>query len=375
MNDDLRAAVGEDFEDLFENAPCGYLSILPDGRIAMINHAMANWTGFSREDLVGKRLHNILTFSAKIFLETHVMPLLRMQSQVNEIALDFVAADGSKIPTLANATERRNPNGKHLSTRIVVLKAVDRRKYERELVIERNEAQDAIASERHVSELREQFIAVLGHDLRNPLAAIDAGVRLLRKEELSDRGEHVLGLMEGSVVRASALISNVLDFARGRLGGGLTLARLKNAPLQNVIEQVIAEIRSIAPNRLIEIRLAIDRPVDCDADRVGQLVSNLLGNALTHGAVDHPVRISCSTIDGTLELTVSNGGTQISSEAMEHLFHPFFRGKVKDSQEGLGLGLYIASQIAKAHGGELTATSTDVETRFNFSMPLAGTGR
>jgi sigma-B regulation protein RsbU (phosphoserine phosphatase) len=362
--------VDEDFKDLFDNAPCGYLSLLPNGRIALVNSTMVAWTGFPREALIGQRIHDILQFPSRIFLETHVFPLLRMQGFVDEVGFDFTTAGDGKLPTLANASERRDAGGKHLSTRLILLRAVDRRKYERELVSARDHAEGAVVIEREASELREQFIAVLGHDLRNPLASIAGGVRILGKEIMSERGRRVLGLMEGSVVRASALINNVLDFARGRLGGGLTLIRLKNAPLKDVLEQVIAELRSIAPDRAIETHFAIDRPVDCDPTRIGQLASNLLGNALTHGASTQPVRFSCITSDDRLELSIANGGSRIPPEALAGLFLPFFRGQKGRSPEGLGLGLYIASQIASAHGGELTAASSELETRFTFTMPL-----
>ncbi len=368
--DDISAELNEDFEDLFENAPCGYLSLLADGRIAMANNTMTAWTGFTREQLVGKRIHDILQFGARIFLETHVFPLLRMQSFVDEVAFDFVTQSGGKLPTLANATERRDATGKHLSTRVILLKAIDRRTYERELVKSRDQLHGAVLAERESSELREQFIAVLGHDLRNPLASIDGGVRMLRKEELSDRGLHVLSLMEGSVARASGLIDNVLDFARGRLGGGLTLSRQPNPPLQKILEQVVAELRSIAPDRSIETRIEIDRSVDCDPTRIGQLASNLLGNALTHGAASRAVRFTCITNVDQMELSVSNAGTPIAAETQAHLFQPFFRGKVRDSQQGLGLGLYIASEIAAAHDGKLSVASDETETCFTFAMPF-----
>lgn len=371
LPDDISAELNEDFEDLFENAPCGYLSLLADGRIAMANKTMTAWTGFPRDQLVGKRIHDILQFGARIFLETHVLPLLRMQGFVNEVAFDFVTERGGKLPTLANATERRDANGRHLSTRIILLKAVDRRTYERELVKSRDQLQGAVLAERESSELREQFIAVLGHDLRNPLASIDGGVRLLRKETLSDRGLYVLGLMEGSVVRASGLIDNVLDFARGRLGGGLTLSRESDPPLRKILEQVIAELRSVAPDRAIETTIEIDRPVNCDPTRIGQLASNLLGNALSHGASSRAVRFHCVTRDDELEIWVSNAGTPIPAETQANLFQPFFRGKARNSQQGLGLGLYIASEIAHAHDGELSVTSNETETRFTLKMPLA----
>ena len=121
-----------------------------------------------------------------------------------------------------------------------------------------------------------------------------------------------------------------------------------------------------------EIRtdFALKGPVDCDPFRVGQMISNLLGNALTHGAADEPVRIHAGITDGHLEIWVANGGKPIPPATMERLFQPFFRGEVRPSQQGLGLGLHIASEIASAHGGMLSVVSNGQETRFTFRMPL-----
>ena len=142
------------------------------------------------------------------------------------------------------------------------------------------------------------------------------------------------------------------------------------APLEPVLHQVVDELRLSSPGRRIEAEFAIDVPVDCDRSRIGQLVSNLIGNALCHGASDKPVCIRATTEDGLFKLSVANGGEPIPEAALNKLFEPFFRGKVRPSRQGLGLGLHIASQIAMAHEGTLTATSTNEETRFTFVMPL-----
>ena len=147
---------------------------------------------------------------------------------------------------------------------------------------------------------------------------------------------------------AFALMDKILDFARGRLGGGLTLVRQENAPLKEVLEQVIAELRVIARDHAIDVHLAIDRPVNCE-----------------------PTRIDCVTTGDQLELWTANGGAPIPPEALARVFQPFFSGKSGKSQEDLCLGLYIASQIASAYDGELTASSSESETRFTFTMPLA----
>lgn len=361
----------EDFGDLFEHAPCGYLSVSADGRITLSNARIAQWTGFSKSELAGKKLHDLLSVAARIFYETNIFPLLRMQGFVDEIAMDFVARDGAKVQCLVNAVERRDADGGLLYTRFAILRAAERRRYERSLVESRDSTERAAAEERETSHLREQFIAVLGHDLRNPLASISSGVRLLTsREEVSEKGRHILSLMQGSVIRASELIDNVLDFARGRLGGGVTLTRDAKAPLTPVLEQVVAELKSISPGRDVRERFDIAEPVDCDRVRLGQLLSNLLGNALTHGSRSEPVWVQADTDGHALRICVVNGGTPIDAATMERLFQPFFRGEIRPNQVGLGLGLHIASEIARAHGGELTVNSDARETRFTFLMPL-----
>jgi signal transduction histidine kinase len=227
-----------------------------------------------------------------------------------------------------------------------------------------------LLDERKTSELREQFIAVLGHDLRNPLASIDAGAKLLRKTPLNDRASGIVAMMLSSVVRMSGLIDNVLDFARGRLGGGLTLNRTAGEPLEEVLEQVVAELRMSSPERIIDVELAIAEPVNCDRPRIAQLFSNLLGNALSYGAVDQPIRVRSQTGANVFELSVSNAGKPIPPGTLDRLFHPFSRGAAQTNQQGLGLGLYIAYQIACAHGGTIEVASTAAETRFTFRMPL-----
>jgi sigma-B regulation protein RsbU (phosphoserine phosphatase) len=364
-----------DYQDLFENAPCGYLTIGSDGRITKVNATLTAWTGFEADKFVRRRLHQFLNMAGRIYYETHIAPLLRMQGFFNEFALDFETAGGERLPVIANAAERRDVDGTLLFTALVVIKATDRRRYERQLVDSRSELQKGLAMERETAELREQFIAVLGHDLRNPLAAISAGARILQRSGALQQHKElrVLDMINTTVTRMSDLIDNVLDFARGRLGGGITLSRDANRPLEPVLEQVIDELRTASPRRVIETSFEIMEPVNCDRTRIGQLASNLIGNALTHGAPDQPVRVGANTEGSGFTLWVANAGDPIPAAAMEKLFEPFFRGDVRDSRQGLGLGLHIASQIAQAHGGRIDVTSTADETRFVFRMPLTPT--
>jgi sigma-B regulation protein RsbU (phosphoserine phosphatase) len=371
LSDERGAIPQDDFEDLYESAPCGYLSLASDGRVVLANRRVAGWIGCDTTDLVGRRFQDLLSVPGRIFFETNISPLLRLQGAVDEVAMTFVAGDGERIQCLVNAAERRDDAGRLLFTRLAIFRATERRRYERALVDGNAATERAAAAERETSQLREQFIAVLGHDLRNPLAAIGSGIQLLAKREaVSARGTAILALMQGSVTRAADLIDTVLDFARGRLGGGIGLNRDAAAPLTPTLEQVVAELAAVSPDRMIRADFAIAEPVDCDRTRIAQLLSNLLGNAITHGSHSAPITVVATTTADTLTLAVANGGAPTDAAVIERLFQPFFRGEIRPNQAGLGLGLHIASEIAKAHGGRLTATSSEAETRFVFTMPL-----
>jgi signal transduction histidine kinase len=232
------------------------------------------------------------------------------------------------------------------------------------------QSEASLLDERHSSELREQFIAVLGHDLRNPLASIAAGARMIAKANTREAVTEIAGLMQTSVNRMSLLIDNIMDFARGRLGGGLGLSRTDKEPLQPMLEQVIAELQSSHSDRAIDAAFDIRDAVNCDVQRIGQLFSNLLGNAMTHGSPKRPIEVRAATYGSSFELSVANSGDPIAPATMEKLFQPFYRGHVRSSLQGLGLGLFIASEIAKAHGGTLEVDSSAEQTRFTFQMPL-----
>jgi phosphoserine phosphatase RsbU/P len=360
----------EDFEDLYENAPCAYLSLRPDGTIAKSNATLSAWIGFSPEQLAGKRFLDLLNVAGRIFYETHFAPLLRMQGFFNEVALDLMTASGARFPVMANALVRRDSQGELLFIRVTLFNAAERRQYERGLVAAKDAAQSTLNEERELAQIREQFIAVLGHDLRNPLASILGVVEMLLRRPQPEQTRTYLELLVGSAHRMSSLIDNVLDFARGRLGAGIGLNVESDVKLAEILLQVVEELR-VGTDQVIDVEISIVDAVQCDPVRLGQLASNLLGNALTHGAADQPVRLGARTQDGVLEISVTNSGKPIPAAALERLFQPFFRGDVRRSQQGLGLGLYISSEIAKAHAGVIEVKSTELETKFTFRMPLA----
>ena len=179
----------DEYKDLFDNAPCGYLTMGPDGRITKVNATLTAWTGIEADNFIGRRLHQFLNMAGRIYYETHIAPLLRMQGFFNEFALDFETAAGERLPVIANAAERRDTDGSSSFHGRSGHQGHRSRRYERELVEARSQLQKGLATERETAELREQFIAVLGHDLRNPLAAISAGARILQRSGALQRAQ------------------------------------------------------------------------------------------------------------------------------------------------------------------------------------------
>ena len=156
----------------------------------------------------------------------------------------------------------------------------------------------------------------------------------------------------------------------GASAAALQISRDASQPLEPLLREVIAEVNVNMPDRIVEAQIELKAPVSCDRGRIGQLFSNLLNNALTYGSKDQPVRVYATTDETSFELSVANVGPPIPAPALKHLFQPFYRNSVMQNREGLGLGLYIAQQIAQAHGGTLSVKSDDEETRFTLRIPL-----
>ena len=231
-------------------------------------------------------------------------------------------------------------------------------------------AESALVDARATAELREQFIAVLGHDLRNPLAAVGATAELLVRREKEPDVVRLGERLRTTTRRMSRLIDDVLDFARGRMGSGIGIQMEPVADLGAALADVVAELRESNPERTVLEQIAIAQPVRCDRGRVQQLLSNLLGNALTYGAVDQPVVVAAAIEAGTLVLSVANSGTPIPPDDLGRVFEPYWRPHTSKPGGGLGLGLYICAQIARAHGGALEVSSSARDgTRFVARLP------
>jgi sigma-B regulation protein RsbU (phosphoserine phosphatase) len=379
----------ESFEEFLARSHAGFVYAGPDGRIVFANARVAGWLKRPPAEIMGTQLSDHLPIVRKVYYETHLAPLLKMQGHFDEVAMDLACSDGTQIPIFLSGAERHDESGIVRFICFSLFPAIDRRKYERSLVAARTLAasdstrlreqmaaqtrermkMDAdLSSAQQATALREQFIAVLGHDLRNPLAAINGAMRLITKTPLNERAAGIVAMVSQSTDRMAELIDNVMDFARGRLGGGLGIAR-KMTDLAPVLAHVVRELEIGWPKRTIAAEFALPRSVYCDGKRIGQLLSNLLANALVHGAAEGPVQVSAALTDGQLVLAVANAGDPIPPDAMARLFQPFTREGDSPSQQGLGLGLYISAEIARAHDGELSVASSPEETRFILRIP------
>ncbi|MFJ4604368.1 GAF domain-containing sensor histidine kinase [Pseudomonas atacamensis] len=219
----------------------------------------------------------------------------------------------------------------------------------------------ALANANEMGRLREQFIAVLGHDLRTPLSAIRMSADLLQSKAEDKRSRTLLSAIRTSSVRMGVLIENILDFARGRLGSGIPVQRKLVDDLQQTLRQTLEEIQVAYPQAKFIDSLEVPAGVYCDPLRISQLLSNLLGNAVTHGSTAEPILLKAFVEGDEIVISLTNQGTPIPPALMPLLFEPFSRSEAGQRHEGLGLGLYIAGQIANAHNGTLSVTS-DRET-------------
>jgi len=226
-----------------------------------------------------------------------------------------------------------------------------------------------------VDQARDMFLAILGHDLRNPLNAIAISATILPmvsddKSEILECGKRI----SRSATVMERMISDLLDYTRTRLGAGMPV---KPGPLDlaALSGELIAEYRAAHPDREIEFRIDGDVNGLWDSDRIRQAISNLLGNALQHGSADFPVTLSLRGEAASVVVDIHNGGDPIPPGELPKIFDPLIRGssaeRPKSNRPGsIGMGLYIAREVAKSHGGRIDVISTvDDGTSFTIRLP------
>jgi len=222
---------------------------------------------------------------------------------------------------------------------------------------------------------RELFLAVFGHDLRDPLGAIQLSAEvILADPSLKDPSAVAARRVVNCGARMSRIIEDLIDFTRTRLGTRLptTLSRVE---LRGLIGQKVKELRALHPSHEVRYEASAELWGLWDGGRIAQLTSNLIGNAIQHGAPDKPVTIKAYREADVAVITVHNKGLAIPREIMGNIFEPMKRGAMHDGQRNekasMGLGLYISREIVDAHGGTLQVVSEDGEgTTFEVRLPM-----
>ena len=243
--------LGESAQDLYENAPCGYLACDLDGTILRVNRTFESWTGHDRATLVGRRFHTLLTPAGQIYHETHYAPLLQMQGAVREIALEIVRADGSRLPALVNAVRQPEREDRPAIVRTTIFDATDRRRYERELLAARRQEQD-IARELQRSllsgALPERQDLQVGVVYEPAVAGLEVGGDWYDAFPLP--GERAVALVVGDVVgrgiTAAATMGQLRSATRALAGTGLAPAALLEALDDFVARHDIGRMTTVA---------------------------------------------------------------------------------------------------------------------------------
>lgn len=367
------ALLEESVDDLYEHAPCGYLSLLPDGVIGRVNNTFLEWTGFERDALVGRRrLADLLSVGGRIYYETHVQPLLQMQGVVREIALDLTRADGERFPVLINAAQRDIPAA-GVITRITVFDATHRRRYERELLAARQRAEDEAQG-------KSELIAMISHDVRGPLSAITMAIALLEQSSPTPEQLKFIRVLKSSTGHALALVNNVLDLSR--LESGRAVLREREFALRELVHELTAAARAGAVQKPhLEVTARVEETVPDrligDRAKIGQVIANLMTNAVKftqRGFVSLAVAARGATSETvTLEIVVSDSGIGIPADRLAYIFEEYTQASddIADTYGGSGLGLAISRKLLRLYESDLSVTSTVGQgTTFSFVLPL-----
>ena len=216
--------------------------------------------------------------------------------------------------------------------------------------------------------LNEMFAAVLGHDLRSPLGAIMTSAHIVKRLSADPTVAGAASRILSSGQHMTRMIEDLLDTTRARLGSGLPVT-LESVDLAAIVTRAVEQHTETHPDRRITVTVHGDSRGRWDGVRIAQLLSNLLGNALEHGSQESPVAIELDGRQtGIVTLSVTNDGA-IAPELVPHIFDPFRSGREPGDRQGLGLGLYITQEIARAHGGTITLESASGTTTFRVVLP------
>ena len=335
-------------DPLLDSAPCGFITVADDGTMLEVNATLASLLGYTRVELQGWHLQKILPPGGRIFYQTHVFPMLRMHGAVDELYVALRTRDGESIPMLTNGA-RRERAGTFVND-FVFVRMIQRNEYEAQLLEARRLAEQASAA-------KAKFLSMMSHDLRTPLTAITGNVSLMAAGvhgPVSEEQADVLQRIRNAAKELLGMLEDILGFAQlesGRVQVNMAEVRVSDA---------VARAEALLRLRLEESAIAFS--TDCngavlraDPDRLQQILLNLFTNAIKFTPRGGRVLVSCAFDGGRARLRVEDNGIGIPPEDLQRVFEPFVQ--LQADQRGVGLGLAISRELARAMGGELTAES------------------
>jgi len=359
--DDQIQRLEQNDSELYEGAPCAYLSTLQDGTIVRGNQTFFAWIGARPDELVWKtRFQALLTVGSRIYYETHYAPLLQMQGFVNEIALDVRRTDGVVRPIMASARKVQGAGGAPTINRVALFDSTDRRRYEQDLLQARKRAEEASRALARADAQKNEFIAMLAHELRNPLAPVRSALALMRRSgneaTIVDKATDV---MHRQVAQMARLVDDLLDISR--VGQNKLSIRRVPVDLASVIDHAVEASTPLLDTAGLryEVRLP-DSPiyVDADAARLAQVIGNVLNNAAKFTPRGGSVRLRVERDDEGAIIRVRDTGVGIDAADLSRVFEMFAQtADPIDNKSGLGIGLALARSLVERHDGRLTIHS------------------
>jgi len=358
---DQRQTLETNDTDLYEQAPCAYLSTLHDGTIIRGNQTFFSWIGARSEDIVGKtRFQALLTVGSRIYYETHYAPLLQMQGFVNEIALEVRRTDGAVRPIVASARQLPGAGGAPTINRVALFDSTDRRRYEQELLQARKRAEEAARALARADAQKNEFIAMLAHELRNPLAPVRNALDLMRRsgndEEIVRKTTDVMQRQVSQMVR---LVEDLFDISR--IGQDKLSIRRVVIDLASVVHHAVEASAPLLENAGVSYTVALPEApiyVEADAARLAQVIGNLLNNASKFTPRGGSVALVLGRDGSEAVVRIRDTGVGIDTADLPRVFEMFAQtGVGSESKSGLGIGLTLAKSLVERHDGRLVIQS------------------
>ncbi|HUP64599.1 MAG TPA: PAS domain-containing sensor histidine kinase [Thermoanaerobaculia bacterium] len=353
--------------DLMNAAPCGFVSFGDDGIIRAVNQGLIELVGYTRAELEGKHLESIFSVGGKVFYHTHFLPLLRLQGRAEEIYFALRCKGGDEVPVLINGV-RSSRDGEVVNDCIMVRMRM-RRRYEDEILRAKKEAEAASAA-------KAKFLSMMSHDLRTPLQAISGYASVLGQEfhgPLLEAQRDDLAQIQNATRELSRLMDDILTFAQ--MESGRVQVRLRSVPVDEALERAESLVRL----RFTDAELAYQREplepglaVKADPDRLQQILLNLVTNAIKFTPAGGRVATAAEREGDRARIRVRDTGPGIPGEYLDRIFEPFTQVETTQANQGVGLGLAISRELARAMGGDLTVESLlGKGSTFTIELPAA----